>query len=142
MLKDRDNRQLALDALTYASQLSNIFFRCKYDGNYSGKEDYAVHKEGMPFVDVDTSNWISTPSIPLYIESIFRMVASRDISPEDRGAVSGVFTESVSVLERIANSKFGEQEYRASAKSIHDFTKDVLPKLKEALAGIQEPILA
>jgi hypothetical protein len=139
MIQERDAQQLAIDAVSYVGNLKAILARCTSEGRYGYDDDYAVHKHGAPLGGQNSGNWISTPSVPLYIQGIFKEVSELEIEDKLRPNVAALLESTVEDLERISQSKNPAPGYVKSAGNIIEFTGSALPEIKKILKGIKSP---
>jgi|GEM_PF-5756924 len=135
MTYQRTTEELASDALNYVRQLNSIFARANRDGSYGVHEDYAVHRNGRPTVETEPSNWMSTPSVPIVLEYMFKDIAGRAQNGEDVSHIEGALLSTIENLEILSESAVG-RGYVSSMRNLVENAQSVLPKMKEIVASL------
>lgn len=141
MINEKTVQQSALEAVSYSRQLVAIFARCKEDGSYGSREDYAVQKIGRPVNTICPTNWIATPVLPIYISGIFKSINSQSLADAEKSCVVTALKEVSANLEKIARPA-SQGHNLTSAGNIREFSGMVLPEINKYLTSIREPEVA
>lgn len=130
MMIDRSAIQLAEANRVYAGTVLDIFERAR-NGAYAGAEDYAIHKAGTQHDGEDPTCWISTPSVPLYIEAACNEISAMPLTEFERSAVLTFTRMAANDMRKLLALPNENKTSISSLGNTQENVKSCLPKIEQ-----------